>query len=119
LLLPISAQENQSFSEEKVLFTTKKTENRVKKVPSLKMQGKQEKKLSGKKCQFSNFRAEIKFSSRRKKVKSQVELKILQLKLWLEPAWLKSSLVFTLNLNPKHQFSGPKLSFGVMVSKIK
>ena len=34
------------------------------------------------------FRAEINFSSKREKVTSRAELKILQLELWLEPARL-------------------------------
>ena len=81
----MSEPENQSFQQEKVLFTTKKTESRV---PSLlKMQGnKKKKKNKWEKIQILAFRAEMKFS--RKKAKSRAELKILQLELWLKPARL-------------------------------
>ena len=52
-----------------------------------KCKGKK-KKNEWQKCQFLAFRAEIKFSSWRKKATSPAKLKILQLELWLEPPWL-------------------------------
>ena len=61
------------FKNKKYYSLQKKPENRVSKVLSLlKMQ---EKNPSGKKCQFSDFRAEVK--------RCRAELKILQLELWL------------------------------------
>ena len=49
----------------------------------------EEKKLGGKNRLFSDFRAEIKFSSWAEKVTSQTKLKTLQLELWLEPSRLE------------------------------
>ena len=54
------------------------------------MQVKKEKKLGGKKWQFSNFQAEKNKSELKQKghKPSRAELKILQLKLWFKPARL-------------------------------
>ena len=53
-----------------------------------KSRGNEEKNASVKKCHIFDFQAEINFLSWTEKVTSRVELKTLQLKLWLEPAWL-------------------------------
>ena len=73
------------FLEEKLLFTTKKGENKEPGLP--KMQRKQEKKNE---WQKKAFRAEKNNSELKEKghEPSRAELKISQLELWLEPARL-------------------------------
>ena len=76
--------------------------------------GNKEKNPSVKKCQFSDFRAEIFFSSWREKVMSRAKpskarpsrakLKTLQLELWLEPAWLRL-------ITSDYQFREPEVEF--------
>ena len=78
---------NQKFKKKKYCSLKRKL-----KIELTKCKGNKEKKYENKKCQFSNFWAEIKFRAEGKRSwgkASRAKLKILQLKLWLEPAWLE------------------------------
>ena len=76
LLLQTSEPENQSFKKKKYYSLQRKLKVEWQVFWKCK---EIRKKMSGKKCKFLAFRAEIKFSSWRKKATSRAKLKILQL----------------------------------------